>query len=395
MKGLQARYAALQLVNFVATCAVCVFAAVFLQSRGMNNTQVGVVTAGGCVLSVVLGPVLSRLVSGPRRVPIIRLLAAMFASICAGFLAIVLLPVPGVLLMSAYMLAYAGLMATPPLFSQLCMEYIAAGRRIDFGLCRGMGSVGYAVSAAAIGAGVSALGPNVLAPILGISCLAMLLLLKGMPREGDACAPICDPVKVGERQGVGSIGFFARYRVIGIALVGFGFVFSSSACLSTYLINIVEKLGGDSSLYGIGIFAMAMTELPAMVAVVPLRKKLGVGGLLVLAGAAYLARNCLIALALSLPLLFVGLLLQGVSYGTLSALFTYWVDEACRREDQMIGQTLVFIVSSGIGATVGNLVGGVLQDAWGMGAMSLFAVAVSLIGAALLCASGFAVVRKK
>lgn len=391
MKSLQARYGALQAVNFIATCTVCIFATIFLQSRGLSNTEVGVVTAGGCVLSVVFGPLLSGLISRARSLSINAILQMMFAACGILFLALVVLPIPVPLMMAAYATIYAVLMSTPPLLSQICMDYLRQGERIDFGFTRGLGSVSYAVAAAVVGRIVNVSSPNVLAPIFAVSCIAMVALLRGMP----ACEkPAIDAGEDGGAKGVGMVGFMLRYRLLAVALIGFGLSFSASACLSTYLINIMTGLGGDASLYGIGIFVMALTELPAMMVVTPLRQRLGTGALFALGGLSYLFRNTLIATAPSLPVLFIGLLFQGLSYGTLSALFAYYVSEVCTSEDEMMGQTLINLMTAGIGATLGNFLGGVLQDGFGVGAMSAFAVAVSVAGAALMCGAGAAERRR-
>lgn len=396
MKVLQARYSALQVVNFFATCAVCVFATVFLQSRGLSNTEVGVVTAGGCMLSVVFGPVLSRAISRSVRLTIERVLVAGFGAMGVAFLALVALQVPKLLLMAAYATIYAGLMTTPPLLSQMCMDYLRVGQAIDFGMARGLGSVSYAVSAALFGQLASRCDPVVLAPIFALSCVAMIWLLRTMPSYGEGAraergVPVdysASDVPAAPRTGIGMGAFLLKYRLLALVLIGFGFLFSASACLSTYLINIVSRLGGDASLYGVGIFWMAMTELPAMMAVPALRRRFGTGALLAIAGIAFLLRNILIALAPSLPVLFTGLTLQGLSYGTLSALLAHYVSETCDQADEMMGQTLIAVMTSGIGATLGNFMGGVLQDAWGIGAMAAFAVVASVFGSMMLVVAG-------
>lgn len=389
MQSLQLRYGALQFFYYIATCAACAFVTVVLQYRGLDNTQVGIVTASACVLSVLAGPVLSRVAARFSLAQVARLFDVEFIALEVLFAAIIVVPLPIPAVMVAYILLYGAIMISSPLTSQIAIDYLRAGKPINFGLARGMGSVSYAICAALAGQGVNALGPAVLLPVFVISAAAFLVSMHTLP-------PITPREAEGARQtapsapdrGRGVAAFVARYRLLMLILVGFGFAYSASSCLSTYLINIVTSLGGDVSLYGIGIFLNAMSELPFMALVPRLRRRFGAGALLMVAAMAYLARNLLISFAPSLPVVFLGLAFQGLSFGTLTSLLTYYVGEVCEEADGMLGQTLIAIMTSGFGSMAGNYLGGRLQDTLGLETMFAYAAVCTVIGAALLTTGG-------
>ena len=79
----------------------------------------------------------------------------------------------------------------------------------------------------------------------------------------------------------------------------------------------------------------------------------------------YIIRNFTICLAPSLPVLFIGMMIQSLSYGLLTAVITYYVTYNLKSHDQMMGQTMIGIMTSGVGSTIGNLFGGILQDQYG------------------------------
>lgn len=56
MKNLQLKYNLLQASFWAASCAICAFIAIFLQAKGLSNTQIGTVTGGACILNIVLSP---------------------------------------------------------------------------------------------------------------------------------------------------------------------------------------------------------------------------------------------------------------------------------------------------------------------------------------------------
>lgn len=171
-------------------------------------------------------------------------------------------------------------------------------------------------------------------------------------------------------------------------LLGWSFTFSASTSLSTYLINVVEHLGGNTMIYGFAVFAMAASEMPAMAVTRKLMRKFDVMTLIVVAGVSYLCRNILIAMAPSLLFVFIGVLFQSTSYGLLTSTMAYYVTDTCEKEDQIMGQTLLGMMTTGLGSMLGNVVGGILQDAFGLSSMLVFAMTMTVIGALILIGVG-------
>jgi len=78
------------------------------------------------------------------------------------------------------------------------------------------------------------------------------------------------------------------------------------------------------------------------------------------------------------------MMFQGISYGMFTATITYYVNDYLDASDQMMGQTLIAMMSTGLGSFVGNVVGGVLQDTFGLLSMKLFACTLTVIGFAIM-----------
>ena len=178
--------------------------------------------------------------------------------------------------------------------------------------------------------------------------------------------------------------FIKTYRFYFVILLGFGITFGASAMLSTYLINIVKSLGGTTSFYGIAVFAMAASELPFMAITHTLLKHFKSEQLFVVAGIMYLVRNLLICLAPNLPILILGMLSQGASYGLFTATITYYVSDHIDRKHEMMGQTMISMMSTGLGSFMGNVMGGLLQDCFGLSIMLIAGLIMTLIGSLIL-----------
>ena len=99
-------------------------------------------------------------------------------------------------------------------------------------------------------------------------------------------------------------------------------MFSGATAIGTYLINIVKSLGGNTSLYGVAMFAMAFSELPVMMTVPKLMKKFNSVTLILVASIFYICRNYTIGLAPNLIVLIIGMMFQGLSYGLFTGVIT-------------------------------------------------------------------------
>ena len=186
-----------------------------------------------------------------------------------------------------------------------------------------------------------------------------------------------------------------KYKIFFFLLLGFCFMFSGATAIGTYLINIVKSLGGNTSLYGVAMFAMAFSELPVMMTVPKLMKKFNSVTLILVASIFYICRNYTIGLAPNLIVLIIGMMFQGLSYGLFTGVITYYVTYNLDTQDQMSGQTMIGIMTSGIGSTLGNVLGGILQDTIGLNALFTFVYLMTALGAVIIFICKFVSVKVK
>ena len=439
-ESLQVRYGALQALYYFGTCALGGFAAIFLGYKGLSNSLIGVATGASCILSVVLMPAISMLLERKPGLGIPRVARSLTLGSVARYVVLALAPLPTYAVIVLFALANAMSLAIAPFLSQLAMGFNRIGMPINFGLARGMGSVSYAVGAVGLSRLVELSSPGVLAGLFVLSGVVLLAVLASMPtceapvkagavqaeeprsqadqtlgstgRAPVACdsaegmataagtvvdAPAGDaPGELNASHGAkgrhederdGAFREILRERVLLMVLAGFMVAFIACNCLSVYLIDIVVNVGGDTSMYGVAIFCMAASELPAMALVPLLRRRFSTGTLFMVVGAAYLLRNMIVVCATSVPMVFIGLLFQSTSYGLLT-LLTCYIAEVCSPRSEMLGQTLLSVATTGVGAMVGTVCGGVLQDTYGIQAMLLFVAVATVVAAFMFFVAG-------
>ncbi|WP_443656117.1 MFS transporter, partial [Faecalibacillus faecis] len=270
------------------------------------------------------------------------------------------------------------------------MNYINEGTYVNFGLARGIGSASWATSALIFGQAVSFLGANILSIAYCVFALVTLFILYHLPESK------ITKTKTEEVQEEGSVvTVIKKYKIFFFLLLGFCFMFSGATAIGTYLINIVKSLGGNTSLYGVAMFAMAFSELPVMMTVPKLMKKFNSVTLILVASIFYICRNYTIGLAPNLIVLIIGMMFQGLSYGLFTGVITYYVTYNLDTQDQMSGQTMIGIMTSGIGSTLGNVLGGILQDTIGLNALFTFVYLMTALGAVIIFICKFVSIKVK
>ena len=379
MKKLQMKYNLLHILYWMATCCIYGYVAVFLQYKGMSNTEIGIVSGSGCILTIFLSPFVTSLISKIKGLTIKQLLSIIYLIIADLTLALVDLSV--ILIMLLYVSMMSLIVSTVPFLSMIAMNYIQDGKEINFGLARGMGSISYAVSAVLLGQFIEFFNPTILAYVFVISAILDLVILYSFCQ-----IPMLNrqPIKKGN-----IFTIIKNYKVFFFILLGFSFMFAAATSLSTYLINVVKNLGGNTSLYGVAIFFMAASEMPVMAITPRLIRRYDSITLIMVAAFFYIIRNFTICLAPSLPVLFIGMMMQSLSYGLLTAVITYYVTYNLKSHDQMMGQTMIGIMTSQIPSTIGNLFGGILQDQYGLNMMFIFACLITIIGVIIIFSTGY------
>ncbi len=383
MKHLQRKYNFIQILFWLVSCAVCGYIAIFLQSKGLSNTEIGIVTGVSCLLNMFLSPYLSGMMDRVKSMTIQKLLTILFSVVGILFLATSFLPLPKVGLMIAYILVYSLNVSCVPFVSSLAMNYVQNGIEVNFGMARGLGSVSYAATAMGLGYLIDWFNPNILAITYVVGTILFFIDLYFMPQISVEAAS--ETTK--EKSSVGKI--IKKYPTFFFLLVGFSFSFAAAVALATYLINIVENLGGNTSFYGIAVFCMAASEMPIMALTPRLMRRYNSVLLMMVAAFFYLVRNLIICFAPNLPILLLGMACQSLSYALITGVITYYVTLHLAPEDQIMGQTMIAIMSTGLGSMIGNIFGGVLTDAYGLSAMFTFCAALSVIGMVITFLTGF------
>lgn len=391
MKGLEKvevkhQYSVVQALYWMTSCALAGYAAVYLQDRGLSNTLIGVVVGGAAFFSMVVQPLVAQIAESISWLTVKRTIQLLVVSMAVMFGALTVFPIPVagvvVLYMGMNILNYC----MPPMLSAMGMEFINQGYYLNFGLSRGLGSISYAVCAAILGFVIDRFFPGVLGYVYVV--LAVLLFLAVSVME-DLGVGEKNSSQMRERKCLGKEKrdtgeniwkVIWKNKTFVCLMIGFCLANMNNAAVATYTVNIIKKLGGTDTILGFANFVSAASEMPVMLLFGYFMKKGNCIRLLKVSVLFFVIKPLILVNAGILPMVFLGLGLQGLSFGMFTPAAVYFVNSSLAPEHRVRGQAIFSVITAGAATCGGNLLGGWLQDTFGLDTMLWVCVSMAVIG---------------
>lgn len=376
------QYSVVQALYWMTSCALAGYAAVYLQDRGLSNTLIGVTVGGAACLSMVIQPLAAQIVESISGLTVKKVIQALIVMMAVMFGVLTVFPVP----VAGVVILYMGMntlnYCMPPMLSAMGMEFINRGYYLNFGASRGLGSISYAVCAAVLGIVIDRFFPGVLGYIYVV--LAVLLLLavsamKDLEEEPDSLQG--QELMKQERKPEESIWkTVCKNKTFLCLMIGFCLANMNNAAIATYTVNIIKNLGGSDTILGFANFVSAASEMPVMLLFGYFMKKGNCIRLLKISAVFFLIKPLVLVSANALPLVILGLGLQGLSFGLFTPAAVYYVNSTLIPEQRVKGQAIFSTITAGAATCGGNVLGGWLQDAFGLQTMLWVCAAMALVG---------------
>ncbi len=380
-RKLTVHYSLIQAIYIMGYCSIYSYAAVFLLARGFSNSQVGLTLTLSSVLGLVVSPVVANFADRTKRFSLRAIVAALLVgmTVFSALLFIIPRPVLGVGILYVILLAFFS--SQIPLVTTMAMDHINTGAPINFSLARGIGSFAFAILSIVLGYLVDDFGAGVIMLVnltLGVLAFLLVVSFQKARRGGEAGVD-------GEVEPTGLLEF-AKNNKRFIAIVGsISILFFSHVTISTFMINIIEHVGGSSSDMGVANSIAAILELPAMALFPLLYKKVHNAGLLMkISGVFFVIKTVVTLLAPSVFWVDAAMCLQFFAYAMFIPASVYYVNEVISGADQNKGQALMGMVM-GISGLIGNYLGGLMLDSrGGVSFMLTVGLGVSFVGLIML-----------
>lgn len=398
-KLLNVKYGCIHGTYWMYYGVACSFASAFLLARGYSNAEIGLILAVGNILAVFLQPLIADLADRSRKLSLIGVtqLSAVLLMLLTVLL-FVMKQKSGALWV-VYVLIMAWMTSLQPLFNSLTFKLEETGVHINFGACRSVGSLAYAILCGFLGTLVEAKGVDVL-PLSGEIVLVMLLaslfavkmqfnrMMKEKNRagtdtkDGQVTAIEHEDIDVSDEE-INLSLFIKRNRlfvILNLAVIG---VFFSNSILNSFMLQIVEGVGGTSEDMGRIFSVMAFLEIPALFFFDNIKKRFSCQLILKFAAICFTLKILLIYLAGSVTMIYVAHMLQTFSFGLFLPAMVSFIGEVMAKGEAVKGQALYTVMTT-VAATLAGVLGGIMLDVYGPGFMLLVSTAATGLGALVL-----------
>ena len=380
-KRVERHYAAVQGTYWAANCSLRGLTAVFLSYHGLTDGQIGYTSSLIYFCTITLSLLLSAWADRHPLSPLKRTVSALFLLALAAAGVLYLLPLPVLLMMVIYALDCCFHNCADSILNALMMQYVDNGIPARYGWPRGVGSITYATMAWVLGILMERYTPNIILPVFLLMCGLSLVAILTLPDPG--------PRKL--RESGRKISYIEMLRsnptlvllLCACILAGMG-----QCAGSTFLIRVVEKLGGTSEELGLAMFIQAGVELPAMFASSWLLKRFSARVLLTLSFCAGGLKMLMLALVPSLPLLYGVMAFSVFCFGIFGFASVLFVNSIAGEQEKVRAQSLLSLCyTSGAGGILGNLLAGALIGPLGVSNLLLVSAGLCACGAGvmLLC----------
>ncbi|WP_438446959.1 MFS transporter [Gorillibacterium sp. sgz5001074] len=339
--------------------------------QGIPANLAGVYMSIGTFLSIIVQPVWGMLVDRYRKTKTVLLLGVAVP----GFLSFFYHVEAAAVILMVYMLYIVFHVIQSPIADSYAVS--AASRAgTSYGTIRMMGSVGTALGGYLGGLYLSRFGILELwLPflILSLAGACTVLLLSGETER--KASPIT--LSEGLKELLGN-------RVFVVFLIACLFVNQTLTAYNSFFVLAFKSAGGSYSLVGTALLLASMTNLPTMLLASRVVNRLGHERTLLLAAVFYALRWA-IQWLFPVPAVMMGIqILHGLSFGLFYVAAVEYVAAVSGKRMQATGQSVFYMVFSGMGGIVGNLLNGYLYNAGGAAAMYMTCTFSAFIGAAML-----------
>ena len=386
------RYTLINVLYFVAFCTIHAYAAVFLLDKGFTNTQVGIALAISNILSVIGQPLVAGIID--RGKFLTNRLTVMFSSLflLLGSLTLIFVNTEKVPIFAIFVLMYTIQFVYMPMMIAMNFEYAKAGCKINFGLARGLGSAGFAVTSFFLGKAVENYGTNV---ILYVTIAAMTVMVihvfffkKPKTEEAEEVSEI-----IKEKEGSGFFAFVKKYPFFIVFLIGTACCFFAHNMINDFMIQIIRSLGGNETQLGYATFLQAILELPVMALIGYVLKKISERHMLVFSAVSFFVKTAILIFATSMIGMYVSQSFQMFAYAVFIPVAAYFADNVMAENDKVKGQAFINSAIT-LGGVFSNLICGKLLDAFGVKTMIRVGVAVCLVGVGIVVVAIYPMMKK-
>lgn len=395
-KILNAEYGGIHATYWMAYAVISSFASAYLLDRDYTNSEIGLILAVGSIVAVFLQPFMADFADRTKKISLIGITQVVTIFIMVMMMFCFVMDKASIALSVIFVMMIAWHTALQPLFNSLTFKLEESGHKINFGVCRAMGSLGYSLLCAVLGTLAENFGTQIL-PLTGEVTLLMLLITLCLTKSHfkKACKmrdELGEEQRVAEaaidtlveQEEINLVQFIKRNKLFLLVNIGVAGIFFSNSIFNSFMLQIVENVGGTSEDMGRILAVMAFLEIPPMFLFESVHKKVSCKRLLQLGAICFTLKILCATIADSVFMVYVAQLFQLTSFGIFLPAMVCFIDEIMEKGEAVKGQALYTIITT-VATIFASLAGGVILDFSGAASLLWISTIITGLGALLFC----------
>ncbi len=379
-EDLTVRYAFIQCFFWMMYGGAIGFVSMYLLDCGFSNTQIGMLIAAAGFFSAILQPVMAGY-ADKEKSPSLKILLILFLVIQVVVNLLILTAYHKSVLFTGALYGFSLMIMQMliPLVNALGMESINQKKKLNFGVARGTGSLGYAFVVYVVGIAAGKAGAVAIPVAL---LLVSVLLLAGLflfPFKKTS-RRVSEPAR--EEKG-NPLLFFKKYPRFCATLAGCVLVYISHVLLNSFTFQIVQEKGGTSAQMGTAMAMASLFELPTMFLFAFMLKKVRCDIWFRISGIFFFLKTLGTLLAPNILSFYAVQVFQMLGWALITVSSVYYVNAIMEKEDAIKGQAYMTMTYT-LGNVAGALIGGALIDSMGVVSMLVFATVSAAAGMGIM-----------
>lgn len=367
-------YSLLQFIYWAMNCSVYSFAALFFMSKGESSAQLGIILAVANTISAFLQPFISQYMIKKHRFSLVKTIILLNSLAILALIFVILFKQHNQFIALLYGSSVVFILTLQPFVNALGFEFINHDIPLNFGISRGAGSIGYAVSSFLVGQLLAATSKEFLPMIVLIISLLLFIPLLAL-----RVPPSNQTSQDNNTQHYDIKTIFSKYPFLLSLLIGFSALFIFHSFISSFMSYFLLNLGGNAKDVGTAFMIAGFCEIPAMFLFTRLIEIKSSKFWVSLSAAFFFIRSIAILLATSVPLLLSSQTLQALSFALFIPATAYMFNQYLDSSDSILGQTLITATMT-IGGVFGNLLAGQIVTMLGIQALFIFGIIIAGFG---------------
>lgn len=366
------------ILYYLSLATVIGFATVFLQSKAISNTLIGLIFSCSSIFCILSQSIYSSFLD--QYLKLSTKLFLIGTSIITIVSIVILMNTNKTwLIFLCYVSLYTVMLLNSSLFSSFAMEFINSGTPLNYSLSRGLGSFFYAGGTFIVGFLVNRFQISCIFPLcLGFQIILLVAYIFIKPADRTKTASLRISNK--KEQAEGLPVFLMHNPNLLFLLISILFIYISYSSINNFQINILNTVGGGSKELGISSAIGAALELPAMALFLPLSRRISFEKILKISCFFFFAKVVCFSLATSVLQVYLAQCLQFASYGLFIPASTYYVNSILSDLDKTKGQSALGIFTFGLGGLIASLLSGTMLDHFSVHALLTIESVLALIG---------------